>query len=65
MAELNYKLQGPVDELIETIKGFGRQLIVRLPLKIGKDRARKPRFRSDQSRELHKNQAAAGGYHRG
>ncbi|CAD8138574.1 unnamed protein product [Paramecium pentaurelia] len=30
MAELNYKLQGPVDELIQTIKSFGRQLIERV-----------------------------------
>ncbi|CAK60574.1 unnamed protein product (macronuclear) [Paramecium tetraurelia] len=30
MAELNYKLQGPVDELISTIKSFGRQLIERV-----------------------------------
>lgn len=30
MAVLNYKLQGPVDELIESIKQFGRQLIVYL-----------------------------------
>ncbi|KAM3135280.1 hypothetical protein pb186bvf_012578 [Paramecium bursaria] len=30
MAVLNYKLQGPVDELIESIKQFGRQLIERL-----------------------------------